>query len=126
MPLVRISVRNNYSSGKLKMIGDIVYHSMHELLNVPEHDHFQVLTRHDADSLVFDKQYLGIKRSENFVMIQITLNQGRSVELKKAFYKKVAEELQEQLSVRPEDVLINLVEVPPENWSFGNGIAQYT
>lgn len=125
MPLVRISVRNNYSSGKLKMIGDIVYQSMHETLDVPEHDHFQVLTRHDDDSLIFDKQYLGIKRSEGFVMIQITLNQGRSVELKKAFYRKVAQEMHEQLYIRPEDIFINLVEVPPENWSFGDGIAQY-
>ena len=125
MPLVRVSVRKHYSSEQLATIGDIVYRAMNDTLNVPEHDNFQVLTRHDDDCLVFDAQYLGIKRSEGFVMIQITLNQGRSVELKKAFYQKVASELNEQLSIRLEDVFINLVEVLPENWSFGGGVAQY-
>ncbi|MFO1123819.1 MAG: tautomerase family protein [Methylocystis sp.] len=56
---------------------------------------------------------------------RITLNAGRSVEQKKSFYQTVAKELHSRLGLRVEDVFISLVEVPKENWSFGNGEAQY-
>ncbi len=58
-------------------------------------------------------------------MIQITLNEGRTTEMKKALYKSIAEGLHQKLQVPMGDVLISLVEVKKENWSFGNGIAQY-
>jgi 4-oxalocrotonate tautomerase family enzyme len=58
-------------------------------------------------------------------MIQITMNTGRTTEMKKALYKRIAELLNEELGIRKEDVLVNLVEVAKENWSFGNGEAQY-
>jgi phenylpyruvate tautomerase PptA (4-oxalocrotonate tautomerase family) len=53
------------------------------------------------------------------------MNAGRTVEMKKAFFKRIADDLHDQLQVRREDVVINLVEVAKENWSFGGGIAQY-
>ena len=86
---------------------------------------FQVITEHDLTSLVYDPDYLGIHRTDGIVIIQVTLNDGRSLELKKAFYSRVAALLKEEVSIRPENVFINLVEVPKENWSFGNGEAQY-
>jgi phenylpyruvate tautomerase PptA (4-oxalocrotonate tautomerase family) len=98
---------------------------MVDALNVPPKDKFQVITEHARDSLVYDPDYLDIARTDGFIAIQITLNEGRSVETKQAFYKRVAEGLRFELDVRPQDVLINLVEVKKENWSFGNGIAQY-
>jgi len=98
---------------------------MVEVLNVPAEDRFQVVSEHDADSLIYDPTYLGIARSDNIVLIQITLNQGRSVELKRRFYSAVAQSLATRPGIRPEDVFINLLEVTKENWSFGNGIAQY-
>lgn len=125
MPLVRISTLKTYSEAQLKTIGELVYETMQLVLRVPVHDNFQVLTRHDENELIFDRQYLSIERSEGFVMIQITLNNGRSSELKQSFYKHLADSLFEKLSIRHEDVFINLVEVNVENWSFGNGIAQY-
>lgn len=56
---------------------------------------------------------------------QITLNAGRSVEQKRALYARIVALLAENPGIRPQDVLINLVEVPRENWSFGSGEAQY-
>lgn len=106
-------------------VGTIVYEAMVETINVPRNDRFQVITEHDGTGLVYDPDYLGIKRSDGFVVIQITLTEGRGVELKQALYKRIAERLAAELGVRPEDVFINLVEVKKENWSFGNGIAQY-
>jgi phenylpyruvate tautomerase PptA (4-oxalocrotonate tautomerase family) len=125
MPLVRISLMKGNPKGFGKKVGRVIYHAMLDTLNVPAKDHFQIITEHDANSLIYDPSYLDIPRTDGVIFIQITLNEGRSVEMKKAFYKAVAEGLHQELDVRREDVLISLVEVKKENWSFGNGIAQY-
>jgi phenylpyruvate tautomerase PptA (4-oxalocrotonate tautomerase family) len=84
-----------------------------------------VIAEHDSENFVFDRNYLDIRRSEDLVIIQITWNEGRTVDQKKALYKAIADGLEARLSLRREDVFVSLVEVKRENWSFGNGIAQY-
>jgi len=106
-------------------LGKIVYQTMVDTINVPPKDNFQIITEHDGNSLIYDPEYLNIQRTDGIVIIQITLNEGRTVELKKAFYRRLAERLHEELGIRMEDVFISLVEVKKENWSFGNGVAQY-
>ena len=106
-------------------VGSIVYRTMVDTINVPPKDNFQILTEHQKENLVYDPEYLNIQRTDGLVIIQITLNEGRNVELKKTFYKRLAERLHEELGIRMEDVFVSLVEVKKENWSFGNGIAQY-
>lgn len=125
MPLVQIHLLQGKSTEFRRKVGEIVYQSMIATINVPSKDNFQVITEHDKDSLIYDPEYLNIQRTEGIVIIQITLNEGRTVELKKTFYKRLAERLHEELGIRVEDVFISLVEVRKENWSFGNGIAQY-
>ncbi|GAB6844175.1 phenylpyruvate tautomerase PptA (4-oxalocrotonate tautomerase family) [Methylorubrum rhodinum] len=125
MPLVRIDLPQGKPPEYRQTVGDVVYEAMRTTLNVPENDRFQVIAEHAAGGLVIDPTYLGIARSADALMIQVTLNAGRSVELKKAFYRAVADGLHERLGLRREDVFISLVEVPKENWSFGNGEAQY-
>jgi phenylpyruvate tautomerase PptA (4-oxalocrotonate tautomerase family) len=98
---------------------------MRQHINVPEDDKFQVITRHDSIELVVPKSYLGIEYSEGIIFIQVTLNEGRTTDMKKKFYKAICDEVVEKLKVRPQDVIINLVEVNKENWSFGNGEMQY-
>lgn len=125
MPLVRISLMKGRPDGFGKNVGEIVYRAMVSTINVPPKDHFQTITEYDHNSLIYDPSYLDISRTDEVIFIQITLNEGRTVELKKAFYKAVAESLNKELNVRMEDVFISLVEVKKENWSFGNGVAQY-
>jgi phenylpyruvate tautomerase PptA (4-oxalocrotonate tautomerase family) len=125
MPLVRIDLAQGKSSDYRITIGQIVYEAMTETLNVPNNDRFQVITEHPAEGFVFDPTYLGIQRSEGCIFIQVTLNEGRTIEQKKRFYKAVADGLEKRLGLRREDAFINLVEVTKENWSFGNGEAQY-
>ncbi|MEN4827872.1 MULTISPECIES: tautomerase family protein [unclassified Pseudomonas] len=125
MPLVRIDIRRHPDPTHLQKLGGVVYAALKQTINVPDHDNFQVLTEHDGDRLVYDPQYLGIQRTDGQVFIQITLSEGRTVEQKKALYLAIAEGLNREAGVRMEDVFINLVEVRKENWSFGNGIAQY-
>ena len=124
MPLVRIDLPQSIDANRARDIGEAINKAMIEVINVPNGDKFQIITRHSADGRNITPEYLGIRYSDGVVLIQITLNQGRSVELKKTFYKRVADDLA-RLGVRREDVFINLVEVPKENWSFGNGEMQY-
>jgi phenylpyruvate tautomerase PptA (4-oxalocrotonate tautomerase family) len=125
MPLVRVDLKKQQDPTYAKRIGQQIYAALRSAINVPENDNFQILAEHDEQHFIFDPQYLGIPRSDNLVIIQITLSEGRTLEQKKLLYKTIVENLNEQLAVRLEDVFINLVEVKKENWSFGNGIAQY-
>ena len=125
MPLVRVEIKKHSDPTFAKRIGEQIYAAMRSTINVPEHDNFQILNEHDGEHFIFDPQYLGIQRSDELVIIQITLNEGRTLEQKKALYQTIAHNLNTQLGIRLEDVFINLVEVKKENWSFGNGIAQY-
>ena len=124
MPLVRIDL----SKGKPAAYREAVSRVVHEALvgvGVPKDDRFQVIAEHDAENFVFDRNYLGIRRTEDLVIVQITWSEGRTVDQKKALYKAIVDGLAEKRSLRREDVFITLVEVRRENWSFGNGIAQY-
>ncbi|MBN8943153.1 MAG: tautomerase family protein [Rhizobiales bacterium] len=125
MPLVRIELIKGKSPEFRKTVGDVVYDAMRQTLNVPENDRFQLVTEHEPDHFIADDSYLDIKRSADLIILQVTLNEGRTIEMKKAFYAAVANGLHDKLKLRREDVFISLVEVRKENWSFGNGIAQY-
>jgi 4-oxalocrotonate tautomerase len=124
MPLVRISLVKGQPAALRRSIGDAVHRSLVESIDVPARDRFQLLTEHEPGDLVYDSEYLGIARSDNIVIIQITLSAGRSLEKKRKLYRRIAHNLA-ALGVRREDVWINLVEVAKENWSFGNGVASY-
>jgi phenylpyruvate tautomerase PptA (4-oxalocrotonate tautomerase family) len=125
MPLARVDLVQGKSADYRKAISEIIYDAMIKTLNVPKDDRFQVITEHPAEGLIFDPAYLGIQRTADCIFIQVTLNEGRTVEMKRAFYKAIADGLHDRLKLRREDVVINLVEVKKENWSFGNGEAQY-
>ena len=125
MPLVRVSLRQGKSADYKKAIGDGVYQAMLETFAVPKEDRFVVVSEHTESEFQFSRTYLDIARSDDLVIIQITANNTRTVEQKKALFARIAELLSQDPGLRKEDVFINLVEVTKENWSFGNGIAQY-
>jgi phenylpyruvate tautomerase PptA (4-oxalocrotonate tautomerase family) len=125
MPLVRIALRAGKSPTYRRKVGEAVQRAMVEAIGVPPLDRFQVITEHPAGDLVHDPSYLGIERTDAVVFVQITLNAGRTTDQKRALYARMTELLAKDPGIRPQDVLINLVEVPKENWSFGNGEAQY-
>ena len=125
MPFVRIDLLQGKSAQYRKTMGEIIYGAMRDVIDVPDGDKFQVITEHPADGLNIAPSYLGNDYSKDIILIQITLNLGRSTEKKQAFYKRIVADLNAQLKVRPQDVVINLVEVAKENWSFGSGVAQY-
>jgi 4-oxalocrotonate tautomerase len=125
MPLVHVSLRRGKPAAYREAILNGIYRAMREVFEVPEEDRFMAITEHDAPDFSYSATYLGIARSDDLILIQITANNTRTLAQKKAFYRRIVENLKENPGMRPEDVFINLLEVPRENWSFGNGIAQY-
>jgi len=118
-------MRKGKSAEYKQSILKCIYQAMLEKFNVPENDLFMMIHEHDADNFIYGKNYLDIERTDDLLMIQITINNTRTLEQKKALYARISELLHQSIAIRTEDVLINLLEVTKENWSFGNGIAQY-
>ena len=126
MPLVRIDLREGKSEQYKKALADGVHRALVEGAGAPADDRFQIITEHPAEGLIYDANYLGIQRSDDIVMVQITFSAGRKLAQKRKLFQRMAELLAEKPGLRPQDLMINLVEVAWENWSFGNGEAQYT
>lgn len=125
MPLVRIDLRRGKSAAYKKAIGESIYCAMRETFTVPEEDRFMVVNEHDEGGFFFSETYYDIERTDDLVIIQITVTNSRNVDQKKALFARIVELLAQQPGLRPQNVFINLVEVDKANWSFGNGIAQY-
>lgn len=125
MPLVRISLMHGKSAEYRRKIGDVVHQAMVDTINCPAQDRFQLLTEHSKENFLYAPSYLDIPHTDDLVIVQITLNEGRTLELKKLLYQAIAQGLHKAVGLKPQDVFINLVEVKKENWSFGNGVAQY-
>ncbi len=124
MPFVRVDLQDGKTAEELAVLSRSIHRAMVETIDVPEDDYFQVITTHAPGELIYDRQYMGIARSEGQIFIQITMKKGRSIRQKQALFARIAELLQENAGVRPQDVMVILTENTQENWSFGNGIAQ--
>jgi 4-oxalocrotonate tautomerase len=125
MPLVRISLVKGKPEAYRRKVGDAIHRALVEAAGVPPLDRFQLLTEHEPGDIVYDSNYLGIARTSDLVIIQITMSLGRTLEQKRALYRAIAARLASAVGLRKEDAWINLVEVAKENWSFGDGEASY-
>jgi 4-oxalocrotonate tautomerase len=126
MPLARIDISKNASDELVRIVSDAVYRAMVEVANVPAHDKFQIINRHAPDEIIYPQEgYLGVQYTAGLILIQVTWVAGRSTDVKKRFYRQIAEEIHEKGGVRKQDVWINLVDSSREDWSFGNGEMQY-
>ncbi|MDH1300174.1 MULTISPECIES: tautomerase family protein [Achromobacter] len=125
MPLVHVSLRAGKPQAYRQAIFDNIYLAMRETFNVPEDDQFMTMSEHEASNFRYSPTYMDVARSDDLVYIQITANNTRSLEQKKALFQRIAQRLGDDPGLRPEDVFVNLVEVAKENWSFGHGLAQY-
>ena len=126
MPLVRINLSKSASAETVRTVSEVVYDAMITVANVPANDKFQIINRHADDELVYPAEgYLGVTYTPGIVFIQVTWNAGRTIEVKKAFYKAVAEGIATKAGIRIQDVFISLIDVAREDWSFGNGEMQY-
>ncbi|HKO01043.1 MAG TPA: tautomerase family protein [Thermoanaerobaculia bacterium] len=125
MPLVKIFLRKGKSPEYLRTVADCVHDALSAQANVPNDDRFQIVQELDDAALIAHATYGGVSRSNDLIVIEITLNAGRTVDVKKNLYADIAVRLQRETDIRPDDVLISLIEVTKENWSFGGGRATY-
>ena len=125
MPFTRIALRGGKPATYRKALAQGIHRALMEVFKVPEDDVFMVVSDHDADSFFYGRSYLGIERSDDLVLIQIVVSNTRGQDQKKALYAQIVDNLAHDPGVRREDVFISLVDVARENWSFGNGGAQY-
>jgi phenylpyruvate tautomerase PptA (4-oxalocrotonate tautomerase family) len=125
MPLVHISLRKGKSPEQLRSLGNAIHDALVAQANVPADDRFQIVHELEPHALIAHPTYGGVNRSDDLIIVEITLNTGRTVEIKKALYADIVARLGQALDVRPDNVLIALTEVTKENWSFGNGLATY-
>ena len=121
MPFARIDLIQGKSSEYRAAVADIVYRGIVDVLEAPDGDRFVVVGEHTSDNLIYDPTFLDFNRSPDFILIQVTSTVGNKKDTKFAFYRFVADDLQAKLSIRPDDIVINMVFVDKEDWSFGNG-----
>ena len=124
MPRLHISLRAGKPAAYRQAIFDSLYRAMRETLHVPEDDQFMTMTEHEAANFRHGAAF-GVARSDDLVYIQIIVFNSRTVEQKKALFKRIAELLGESPGIRPEDVFVNIVATAKEDWSVGNGLAQF-
>jgi phenylpyruvate tautomerase PptA (4-oxalocrotonate tautomerase family) len=125
MPLTHITLRAGKPEAYRQAIFDSLHQAMQATFNVPKDNHFATMAECDAAHFRYNASYLGVARSDDLVIIQITANNTRSEAQKKALYRQIVERLGHSPGVRPEDVFISLIEVDRANWSLGHGEAQY-
>jgi phenylpyruvate tautomerase PptA (4-oxalocrotonate tautomerase family) len=125
MPFVKVYLREGKSEEFVRSAGDAIHRALVSEASVPADDRFQVFLPLAEGHMVAHPSYGGVSRTEALLIVEITLNAGRTVEVKKALYAGIARNLADDLAIRPDDVLISLVEVTKENWSFGGGRATY-
>ncbi|MDA9495502.1 tautomerase family protein [Bradyrhizobium sp. CCBAU 11361] len=121
MPFARIDLIEGKAPEYRAAVADIVYRGIVDVLKAPDGDRFIVINEHTADNLIYDPNFLGFNRSANFLLIQVTSTVGNDKNSKLAFFRFIADQLKAKLSVRPDDIMINMVYVDRSDWSFGNG-----
>jgi 4-oxalocrotonate tautomerase len=125
MPLVRIDLRRAKPVAYRAALKEGVFRALNDTFEVPEDDRFAVVSEHDAENFEVDRGYLGVERSEDAVIIHITASRTRGVAQKKALFAAIVRNLAAAPGLRPEDICIILADNGREDWSFGNGVAQY-
>jgi 4-oxalocrotonate tautomerase len=125
MPLVHISLRAGKPVVYRQAIFDSVYAALRDALNVPEDDQFMTITEHDSTNFRYGASYLDVARSNDLVYLQITVFNTRTAAQKAALFRRLVELLGKSPGIRPEDVFVTVLEAAKENWSLGNGVAQF-
>jgi 4-oxalocrotonate tautomerase len=124
MPVTRIAIREGKTSEYKQALMDEIYEAMRETVAIKDGDRFMAITEHDEHEFAYGS-FLGIDRSDDLVQIQVFWAPGKPVDSKLAMYRRIVERLGTKPGVRPEDVLISVIETAAENWSFGNGETQF-
>lgn len=124
MPFTRISLLRGKSPDYISKLSDTFHRAMVETFDVPAADRFHVVQQCAPGELIFDRDYFGGPRSDDYVLFDVTIGKPRNAEVKQAFYRRAVELLAGTLDLPPADVMIVITTTEREDWSFSNGRAQ--
>lgn len=123
MPFTRISLLEGKPAAYLEAITEALDRALVEAFDVPEGDRFVVIHQHRPGELIFDRDYGGGPRSNDYVLFHITTGRPRSAETKQRLYQRLVERLGEGPGLRPEDVMVVISNSTLDDWSFSHGRA---
>ena len=123
MPFTRISLLAGKSRDYIKAVTDSLDRALVECFDVPEHDRFVAIHQHQPEELIFDRNYRGGPRSDDFILFHITTGKARNDETKRRFYRRLVDLLANTPGIRPEDVMIIIANSTFEDWSFASGVS---
>jgi phenylpyruvate tautomerase PptA (4-oxalocrotonate tautomerase family) len=124
MPLLRIDVLGGRSKAELKELLDAIHCATPAAFKVPERDRYQIVHEHPAAEMIIEDTGLGIPRTEQVVMVQVTTRPRSRLE-KQNFYELLCQELAQRCGVKASDVVVSITQNTDEDWSFGYGRAQF-
>jgi hypothetical protein len=92
-----------------------------EGIGMPKDELFNLVSEYGDGEFFYDRSFNGVARSENLIVVEITMRRGRSDAMKRALYAAIARNL-EAAAVSPKDVFIFMHENDYSDWSVGNGV----
>lgn len=120
MPIVTITLIEGKEPAFISALSQIVHTAMVETIQCPPATLYHIINEVKRDRLIFLREYKGLKRSDDVVILQITLKEGRTPEQKKMLYERISRDAHDQLGVRKENLWIILTDNKPEDWYFGS------
>ena len=124
MPLLKFDIIQGRNDEQLKALLDVAHQAMVQAFEVPASDRYQCVTQHRPGELVLQDTGLGYTRSANVVLLTV-ISRPRPQQQKTTFYRLLAERLQADCDLSPDNLIVSLVENADADWSFGRGRAQF-
>ena len=124
MPLLKFDIIQGRSDAQVRSLLDTAHEAMVQAFSVPPSDRYQCVTQHRAGELVLEDTGLGYPRSLDVVLLTV-FSRKRTEAQKVEFYRLLAENLQANCALSPDDLIVSLVENADADWSFGRGRAQF-
>jgi len=123
MPYVKITLARGKSREHLERVSAAVHEALVEAFGMQAGDRFQEIHQLDAADLVFNRDFRGGPRSDDFVVFRITDGLERTDAVKRRFYTTLVARLEKDAGVRPQDVFVMLDRSGVEDFSFADGVS---
>ena len=119
MPLVRIEMIKGKSRGYKQTLLDLIHEGLVESIGIADWDIFQRIIEIDREDFETSTD-----KTDDFMIIEITMFPGRTKEQKQALIETVTGKLTTALSINPTDIYIVINEPANENWGMGGNQRQ--
>lgn len=121
MPLTRITLCEGMSDAHLQQLSALYHQTLVEVFEVPPEDKFQILEILPASALIYDPHYQTGRRDQGFILFQILAGKVRSTATRERLYARLAERLEAELGIHPDNLMVVIQQTDAEAWSFGLG-----